>query len=44
MHMIDDALHEITMAFVLFANAFSESPSTDKVARPQRGSDSVVTI
>jgi len=36
MHVIDDALHEIKMAFVLFANAFSGSPPVCKsVGKPR---------
>jgi hypothetical protein len=33
MNMIDAALHEIKMAFVLFANAFSGAPPIRKTAR-----------
>jgi hypothetical protein len=33
MNMIDEALHEIKMAFVLFANAFSGTPPICKLAR-----------
>jgi hypothetical protein len=36
MHIIDDALHEIKMAFVLFANAFSGLPPIGKPARTRR--------
>jgi hypothetical protein len=33
MNIIDDTLHEIKMAFVLFANAFSGVPPIRKPAR-----------
>ena len=32
MHIVDAALHEIKMAFVLFANAFSGAPPIGKSA------------
>ena len=38
MNIIDAALHEIKMAFVLFANAFSGLPPICKPARTRRPS------